>query len=231
MTGSVYVKHYADPSRAAAAAAHHAWMRDLGAVRVPALLESRSHCLVFEHLGHHQPGANDLIRLADAVGRTHHIAHQRHFFDARLDRPVRMGDLLIKDFVSSRRNVLAQAAAPLPLRPVAFYKDSNIRNFLLIDEGVAVIDFDDLTLAPFGYDLAKLIVSTAMTHGRLHPATVEHALGSYNSHLPYEARCSLPSLQRYAEIHHHLTAPYLHRNGYRHSWVDVRPWPPRTSTR
>ena len=41
--------------------------------------------------------------------------------------------------------------------PAAFYKDANPRNFLITPAGHPVtIDFDDLTLAPFGYDLAKL---------------------------------------------------------------------------
>ncbi|WP_218022372.1 hypothetical protein, partial [Nocardia amamiensis] len=90
-----------------------------------------------------------------------------------------------------------------------------------------IIDFDDLTLAPFGYDLAKLIVSTAMTHGRIASSVVEEALAIYNHHTaPNRASCSLAQLRHYSEIHHQLTKPYLHRNGYRHSWDDMRPWPP-----
>ena len=34
-------------------------------------------------------------------------------------------------------------------------------------EDIAVVDFDDLTLAPFGYDLAGLLVTASMTYGRL----------------------------------------------------------------
>ena len=40
-----------------------------------------------------------------------------------------------------------------------------MRNVLVTPSGPALVDFDDLTLAPFGYDLAKLVVSTAMTFG------------------------------------------------------------------
>jgi hypothetical protein len=39
-------------------------------------------------------------------------------------------------------------------RPVAFYKDTNPRNILITAAG-QLITVDDLTLAPFGYDLAK----------------------------------------------------------------------------
>ena len=42
--------------------------------------------------------------------------------------------------------------------------------------GPAIVDFDDLTLAPFGYDLAKLVVSTAMTHGPLPAEAITAAL-------------------------------------------------------
>jgi hypothetical protein len=38
------------------------------------------------------------------------------------------------------------------------------------------IDFDDLTLVPFCYDLAKLIVTLAMTHGPIPCATITEAL-------------------------------------------------------
>ncbi len=53
--------------------------------------------------------------------------------------------------------------------PAAFYKDANPRNFLITPAGPVTVDFDDLTLAPFGYDLAKLVVTLAMTYGALDP--------------------------------------------------------------
>ncbi|WP_218022373.1 hypothetical protein, partial [Nocardia amamiensis] len=60
MTAPVYIKRYRDPARAAAAAAHHAWLAGLG-VRVPALLEAAENVLVFEHLGDCLPGPQDLV--------------------------------------------------------------------------------------------------------------------------------------------------------------------------
>jgi aminoglycoside/choline kinase family phosphotransferase len=106
--------------------------------------------------------------------------------------------------------------------PAALYKDANIRNFILTQHGVAMVDFDDLTLAPFGYDLAKLIVTTAMTHGR--SGAVDAALAAYNARVDTNA-CPPHRLHAYAEFHHTLTARYLGHNGYRHPWPLIRPWP------
>jgi hypothetical protein len=68
-----------------------------------------------------------------------------------------------------------------------------------------------------------------MTHGRLEQAHATAALTAYLSAVertggPATA-CTVEELRRYAEIHHLLTVRYLHRNGYRHAWPDVRPWP------
>lgn len=230
MTGLVFVKRYPAPHQAAMARAHRDWLAGLDCgVRVPVLRSAESHQLVFEHLGHQQPGPGDLDVLAQALSRLHAAAYTRQLHVARLDEPFGASDgLVIRDFVTSRREVLNRMPIPLAGLPVAFYKDANIRNFLLTDGNVAIIDFDDLTLAPFGYDLAKLIVSTAMTYGRLDPHEIEAALAAYNTHSAAAGgdttTCSGQRLRVYAEFHHLLTARYLHRNGYRHAWPEVRPW-------
>ncbi len=125
--------------------------------------------------------------------------------------------------------------------PVAFYKDSNPRNFLIArsptpsddERGSAAqdrpvtIDFDDLTLAPFGYDLAKLVVSLTMTRGRLPARLLQRALHAYNDAInrqhPELAPVTYSNLLTWAEIHHVLTSPYLGRGGYRHLWTEHRP--------
>ncbi len=91
---------------------------------------------------------------------------------------------------------------------------------------VSIVDFDDLTLAPFGYDLAKLVVSTAMTHGHLDPREVDVALKIYNTHTASGSptTCAPEQLRVYAEFHHLLTERYLHRNGYSHAWPELRSW-------
>lgn len=238
MTSTVFVKPYSNPRRAAAAAAHHTWLAALdSSVAIPSLIEVLPDALVFDHVDGSHPGPGDLGRVADALGRLHAAAHTRQLHAATLDTPFLAGHgLVITDFHSPRRTVLKTLPAPLlsalgPDAAVAIYKDANLRNFLLTDTTVTIVDFDDLSLAPFGYDLAKLVVSTAMTHGRPDPEEIDHALGSYNARAGAGRTCSAPQLRTYAEIHYQLTAAYLHRNGYRHPWPHVRPWAvPRRST-
>lgn len=229
MTPAVFVKTYQDPRRAMTARAHWEWLAALGSgIRMPDLRSARAGRLVFEHLGHRQPGADKLDRLAQTLGRLHAAAHTEQLHAARLDTPFTSpSGLVIDDFVASRQELLDRMHLPVLGRPVAIYKDANIRNFLLTDDGAAIVDFDDLTLAPFGYDLAKLIVSTAMTHGELDPSTIEQALYVYNtctSDAGGDMACSLDQLKTYAEMHHLLTMRYLHRNGYHQAWPQVRPW-------
>jgi hypothetical protein len=177
---STWTKHYTDPRRCAEARANHAWLEHLGSgVRLPALRAHGSRHLDFEHLGHNQPGPEHLNTLADALGRLHAAAH-RALHDAVLDKPFRTGHHVIADFVTPRRAVLQAVEIPVSQTPSAVYKDANIRNFLLTDDGPAIVDFDDLTLAPFGYDLAKLVVTTAMTHGPTTEEAVLAALDAYN---------------------------------------------------
>jgi hypothetical protein len=236
MTSALFIKRYPTPERAAAARAHRDWVAGLeSGVRVPALRSAQPNQLVFEHLGHHRPGPTDLAVLAQALGQLHAAAHARQLHAARLDKPFTTpGGLVITDFVSPRRKALDRIPLPVAGAPVAFYKDANIRNFLLTDHGPALLDFDDLTLAPFGYDLAKLVLSTAMTYGRPDPREVWHALEIYNTHTTQAAghpSCPPERLRLYAEFHHLLTARYLHHHGYRHPWPQVRPWPkPETTT-
>ncbi|MFD4537914.1 phosphotransferase [Kitasatospora sp. NPDC058397] len=109
--------------------------------------------------------------------------------------------------------------------PAAFYKDANPRNFLTTNTRVAVIDFDSLTLAPFGYDLAKIVVTTAMTTGPLPEATIRQAVDTYNRHPQHRGLpgCTWGEFAAWCEFHHVLTAPYLGTNNYRFSWHTVRP--------
>lgn len=229
MTQGEFVKRYPNQERATRAVAHHDWLSGLeSGVRLPVLRSATTRELVFEHIGSRHPNADDLAVLAQALGSLHAAAYTRHLHAARLDKPFHTPHgLIISDFVTPRRTALETMPLPVTRRPVALYKDANIRNFLLTDGGVAIVDFDDLTLAPFGYDVAKLVVSTAMTHGQLDPHMVELALETYNAHTAGTGRhttCSTGQLRVYAEFHHLLTARYLDQNGYCHSWPEVRPW-------
>ena len=112
--------------------------------------------------------------------------------------------------------------------PAAFYKDANPRNLSITPAGnVVMIDFDDLTLAPFGYDLAKLIVTLAMAYGPVPATGIAAALTSYNE--AAARRCqSLPGVTReeltgWAEIHHILTSRYAVDGRYPCRWDQARP--------
>jgi Ser/Thr protein kinase RdoA (MazF antagonist) len=221
---------------------------------VPALLAVHDHALQFEHVtgNHARPG--DLPVLAHLLGTLHRLAHTRELHRARLDRPHHTGTgtgtgtgMTIPDFLTRRRPAitrllnartvpeptltLPQALAAMEKAatgPACFYKDSNPRNFLLTPTGPVLIDFDVLTLAPAGYDLAKLLVTLTMTHGDLPADTLREALASYNTalthqHDPPTDQCTLRpvlwrTLMTWAGLHHILTSPYRGRGGYRHGW-------------
>jgi Ser/Thr protein kinase RdoA (MazF antagonist) len=112
--------------------------------------------------------------------------------------------------------------------PTAFYKDANPRDFLITPDGIPItIDFDDLTLAPFGYDLAKLIVTLAMTHGPVPATAIAEALNAYNSAAASQHTAltlvTWDKLMDWAEIHHVLTARYAADGRYPYHWNQTRP--------
>jgi hypothetical protein len=233
---NTFVKRYPTFERAESARAHYNWLAQLDSkVRMPRLepASQRSCHLVFEHLGQHSPGLKHLCLLADALGRLHASAYTTHLHAARLDVSFPTSqELTIVDFISPRRVALDRASLTCTGTPTAFYKDANIRNFLLTDDGVAIIDFDDLTLAPFGYDLAKLIISAAMTYGRLELGAVSTALTTYNAQTAAaggDLHCPLDRLFAYTEIHWMLTERYLGYGHYRYAWPDVHPDPSQVS--
>jgi Ser/Thr protein kinase RdoA (MazF antagonist) len=193
---------------------------------MPELIDAAPYCLTFERLSGRHAHPDDLSSAAEAMGRLHLAAHTKHLHAARLNDPFKVSaQLWITDFQSPRAAVLRRVPITFDGQTTSLYKDANVRNIMMTDEGPAFVDFDDLTLAPFGYDLAKLIVSASMTYGRLSRAITTATLDSYNEALgPIHHGCTTNDLRKYAEIHHILTAPYLQRNGYRYAWPDVQPW-------
>lgn len=231
----VFVKTYPSAQAAEQARAHHAWLARLG-TPVPRLLRRQGAALRFETIAGHHVGPDDLPAAAVVLAEAHAAGHRTELHRARLDAPYRvpgLGELaaFIAPRIARVQALLDAGAVPAPTitatqarsiltaaasESAAFYKDANPRNFLVTNTGVVVVDFDDLTLAPFGYDLAKLCMTTAMTHGLLAETTIQRALNAYNQHVPHP--CTTERLNDWMEIHYILNALYLGRHGYTHPW-------------
>lgn len=250
-----FIKHYRSVQAWQAALRHYRWLAGFAPpLRLPALLGADPALLTidFAHVSGRPLRLTDLPRVASEMG-SFHAAVRRQLGDAELAQPLtEHGQVIAADFFSARRAALArrlqdgqllgawfsaaqveQVLAVADGSPACVYKDSNPRNFLFAIEGdLITLDFDDLTLAPPGYDLAKLVVSAAMIHGPIPQASIELLLDRYNAALhkstpPMQGRpgwgCTLPRLHVWLEVHFVLTDPYRGRGGYRHRWSDVRP--------
>ncbi|MEU9305084.1 phosphotransferase [Streptomyces sp. NPDC048269] len=235
-----FTKRYQSTEAARTAAAHHSWLQRTG-LPVPALTGRHGQVLAFQHLPGRHAAPSDLPAIARVLGAAHAHAYRTELQRARLDRTLLLPDgtrlaaftegrvdrvqrLLNEGRVPGATLTAGQAAELIGSasdEPASYYKDSNPRNFMVTATSVTAVDFDDLTLAPFGYDLAKLIATTAMTHGKLPAPLVADALSAYNRSVPHP--CTSARLTQWAEIHHVLTSPYLGRNAYAHSWHTLRP--------
>lgn len=240
-----WVKRYESATACQAAARNHQWLAGLEAP-VPLLRATGARHLEFDHIQGRHATPRDMHEIAGLLGWLHSTARSAELHRSRLDQPftTRSATHLL-DFVSTRRAALmrlsascaepgnqtdavAQAIADVESaadQAACFYKDSNPRNFLIISRrpvSCVAVDFDILTLAPAGYDLAKLLVTLTMTYGLLPSKAVRSALVSYNTALT--GRSDLPSvswdeLMAWSNVHSILTRPYLGRGGYRHAWT------------
>lgn len=242
-----FVKAYPTAQARAAAEHHYHWLStNVQPVQLPALLAVRDTSLEFAYVQGRHATPTDLVRIAAHLGDAHGAAWTNTLHTARMDQPHPTGrDDTISDFISPRLTALHRRhqagylpahdlnatqdilTAALP-EPVAFYKDTNPRNILITTDGQLItVDVDDLTLAPFGYDLAKLAVTLAMTHGQFPDELIGSALDAYNTtvarHGAGLGEVDVQRLSRYATLHHILTAPYLGRGGYRYPWPTVKP--------
>lgn len=234
---ATWAKTYLTPAAAESAIQHHAWISDVGQLPVPSLLRHDDHTLVFANVSGRHVGPADLTAVARTLARFHAAAHQ-HLASGRMNEPhttsrgqviagfaehreQRLLDLLAApsppDTPLTAEHVAAWMAHAADLLPVV-YKDANIRNFL-ITPAVIAVDFDTLTLAPLGYDLAKLVVSATMTYGPLDPGLTEAALACYNSVLSDAGLpgCTITEFAAWTEMHRILTSPYQGHNGYRYT--------------
>lgn len=240
MTLTRFTKPYESTEAVDAAARHHRWLAvHAPSLRQPELIAQGPNSLVFQWIDGRHARPEDLVRLAALLGDAHGAAWSTDLYRAALDEPYAFRDgTPFPDFLSVREAVLRRRLEQghLPGRPAlqmmlsrleraaegpaAFYKDSNPRNFLLTDDGtVFTVDTDDLGLAPFGYDLAKLIATLIMTFGPIDPNAIDEALAAYNracaSHDPLLGTTNRERLDDFLALHAVLTAPYTGRNGYR----------------
>jgi len=249
VNAAVYIKRYPDIAARARAYANYQWLAGLGSpLKLPALMPGGvSDTLVFEQLEGRHAQPPDLPMLADHLGHLHAMAYVRDLHRARLGQPYRTpADHELPSFLDRRQDAVARELHTGTVRgarlaadcahlligqvdgPAAFYKDANPRNFLITPTGNTVmVDFDDLTLAPFGYDLAKLIVTLAMTHGPILRQDIAAALSAYNtaavSHCGSVPAVSWHELMNWAEIHHILTSRYAADGRYPYCWDAIRP--------
>jgi hypothetical protein len=243
-----FVKRYPDDSHRRRAEDHYRWLASLGSpLLLPELHAVIRLDLCFERIDGRHARPADLTLLAAHLGSVHATAYSRELRDARLGQPFRAADrYVMPSFPDGRVDAVerelrsgrvpdaaltvgqAQRLLAYADGPAAFYKDANLRNFLITPSGnLITIDFDDLTLAPFGYDLAKLVVSLAMTYGPLRTGLIADALTAYNTaaaaHSQGVPGVAWGELMNWAEIHHILTSRYAAYGRYAHQWNEFRP--------
>ena len=242
-----YRKQYTDPETRKRAEANYHWLAGLNSpLRLPRLTAAADLSLSFDHVYGRHAQPSDLLSLAGHLGDVHGAVHARELAGADLRKPFRTADgHVLPGFPQRRLEAIAREltardvpGAVLTISqaqhliisadgPAALYKDANPRNFLITGSGPVTIDFDELTLAPFGYDLAKLIVTLAMTYGELPRTLIRAALASYNDtagrHGTSVSAVTWEQLTAWAEIHHILTSRHTGNGTYLHCWDEVRP--------
>jgi hypothetical protein len=248
MTLPPFIKHYESPERAAAAVRHYRWIKEHAQpLRQPALLESGPDSLTYERIEGRSVRLQDLPRMAELLGHAHGAAWRSDLWSAGLGTPHLFDDgtpfddyLGPREIALRRRHEQGYLPSKAALRtmlsllretarePLVFYKDSNLRNSIVTDAGdIVTVDTDDLSLAPMGYDLAKLIASLHLTYGPLTDRAVEAALFAYNAaagcHGAPLGSTDRRDIDAFLALHAVLTAPYVGRHGYR--------WPLRSHLR
>jgi Ser/Thr protein kinase RdoA (MazF antagonist) len=244
-----YVKRYPDPVTRQRSLLNYAWLAGLEPhIRLPPVIPGGGiGQLRFRHVAGRHIQSADLPAVAAHLGGMHGAAHARELHQARLDKPYRtLAGYMLPGFPDRRAEAVTrelEAGTPPATwlttgqarrliteadGPAAFYKDTNPRNFLITPAGeIVTIDFDDLTLAPFGYDLAKLIVALAMTDGLIPAQDIAVALDAYNTaaagHCKDLPRVAWSELMTWAEVHHVLTSRYAVGDRYPCRWDQTRP--------
>jgi Ser/Thr protein kinase RdoA (MazF antagonist) len=224
MNASAWVKSYRSVALARRAVSNHRWLAGTG-LSVPALTAARGRDVEWERIeGQHVGSGEDILRVATMLGPWH-----RRLAETELDDNAALPEFAASRALAIRRSTAPEAALSAAdvsrLRAVAasclpsVYKDLNVRNVLLDGDRVVHVDFDDLTLAPAGYDLAKLVVTYAMSHGERPRA--EQILSVYNDAAGVEL-CTATEFVLWMELHHLLTFRYVADGRYAYNWPSLR---------
>lgn len=243
MTPGAFRKSFPDVEAADAAVAHQRWLMGLrSGVALPELLAHTGSTLEFERIAGPTAEPDDITTVARTLGQLHRAAWRGGLRHAEMNRPFPVpGAKKLPGFAEPRRQRLHAALARTECAlthhvidkwldasvnlPVALYKDANPRNVIVSpDRGPVLVDFDTLTLAPVGYDLAKLIVTMAMTFGAVSREQVIETRTRYVTAFGIDpGLCPLGHIQVWAEFHHLLTHPWRGQH-YAYNWNTVRTW-------
>jgi Ser/Thr protein kinase RdoA (MazF antagonist) len=223
-----FVKEYREPFRCQASLRHYRWLARIAAdIRMPAVVAVAPRRLTFEAIAGANATTSDLEACAVVLGQLS-AATSATLRGAPLDQAHEIdSSWAITDFWTPRVANLSLRVQELLTLEIAdsstsVYKDANLRNFIIGPDGVTIVDFDDLTLAPHGYDFAKLLISTAMTEGTVPENRIDAALAAFNASTAQP--CSPRQLAIWCEVNWLLTAHYVGHH-YRYSWPALRPWP------
>jgi DNA-binding XRE family transcriptional regulator len=200
LTAPTFIKTYLTNVARSAAQAHLRWLAfHASPLRPPRIVAARARRLVFEGVEGRRPVLADLAAVASHLGAAHGTAWTTRLHAARLDTSYRLdsghviagftaGWLEMLDILersgrldggeaASYRSALGEVADG----PVAISTNTTPDSLLISPAGRPVsIDFDHLILAPFGYDLARLIVTLALQHGPVPKSAAQQAMNAYN---------------------------------------------------
>ncbi len=227
----VFVKHYTTAENASRALQAYRWFASMNVLTVPQLLEWSPTSMTYEFVVGRHASIEDLNALARQLGQlSAHVRSAELSGRQNLEAAVIGRSLRLEDFAVSKDAWIAKHGAELSnseqasfqrvlsvTRQADLYKDANLRNFLITASGLTVtLDYDSLTVAPTGYDLAKLIVSLYMAGYDVGKDEMTSALDAFNA--DGSAGVLPADLSDYLAVNGALTRRYVGANGYVRSW-------------
>lgn len=237
MSTQGFTKPYANKERLDRAVGNHALLLHLVPEHVPALLTVNPGdcCATWARApGGPVASTRDLFEAGAVLGRLQHRwAQTRKRLVHRLHRAAaaERRDLFRRRWHDLRDRQSPLAGADLEyvwtlveLAGTGLYKDANATNFLMQTGRVTLVDFDTLTAAPPGYDLAKLLMTWAMRAEATLTLDLLQRLAARFDGARGVAPGALSAalLILFCDLHWVLTYPYAEQHGYRRPWPAIR---------